>query len=36
VVPGIERVGLVEMPDLITDPAAQRARLQELIDDLPS
>jgi N-methylhydantoinase B len=36
VVPGIERVGRVEIQDLITDPAAQRARLQELIDDLPT
>jgi N-methylhydantoinase B len=36
VVPGIERVGEVELQDLITDPAAQRARLQELIDGLPT
>jgi hypothetical protein len=35
VVPGIERVGEVELQDLITDRAAQRALLKELIDALP-
>ena len=36
VVPGIERVGEVEIGELITDPAGQRAKLQVLIDELPS
>jgi N-methylhydantoinase B len=36
VVPGIERVGEIELEDLITDPPAQRARLRALMDqELP-
>ncbi|MEM7024538.1 MAG: hydantoinase B/oxoprolinase family protein [Pseudomonadota bacterium] len=36
VVPGIERVGDVEIGELISDPAGQRAKLRALIDELPN